>query len=108
MEPDGLGGARGRKGYHAGPGSAAAMAEPTGSAPRLRPPVRLARQVSFWGFAALLVAGVAFYLWWGLTFGGWLDNGVYAVTIVLVLFGLSGMWLMLPNPPAPAPAAGKP
>jgi type VI protein secretion system component VasF len=63
----------------------------------------LGRRASFWGFAALVVLAVAFYLWWGIFFGVWIDNGVYAVVITLLLFGLAGMWLMLPNPPAPAP-----
>ncbi len=63
----------------------------------------LARQVSFWGFASLVVLAVVFYLWWGLSFGVWIDNGVYAVTITLLLFGLAGMWLVLPNPPAATP-----
>ncbi len=62
----------------------------------------LPRKVSFWGFATLVVLAVAFYLWWGLAFGVWIDNGVYAVTITLLLFGLAGMWLVLPNPPAPS------
>ncbi len=62
----------------------------------------LPRQVSFWGFAALVVLAVTFYVWWGVSFGVWIDNGVYAVVITLLLFGLAGMWLMLPNPPAPA------
>jgi len=61
------------------------------------------RKVSFWAFAALFVMGVAFYVWWGVSFGVWIDNGIYAVTITLLLFGLAGMWLVLPNPPAPAP-----
>ena len=66
----------------------------------------LARRVVFWSFAALVCLGVGFYVWWGLLYDGWLDNGVYAVTIVLVLFGLAGMWLMLPNPSrAPTSAA---
>ena len=60
------------------------------------------RRLSFWGFASLVVLAVAFYVWWGVSFGVWIDNGVYAVVITLLLFGLSGMWLMLPNPPAPA------
>jgi hypothetical protein len=59
------------------------------------------RLVTFWGFASLVVLAVAFYLWWGLEFGVWIDNGVYAVTITLLMFGLAGMWLVLPNPPAP-------
>jgi type VI protein secretion system component VasF len=64
----------------------------------------LSRQLCFWGFAALVVLAVAFYVWWGVSFGVWLDNGVYAVTITLLLFGLAGMWLMLPNPPVSASA----
>ena len=62
-----------------------------------------ARRATFWGFAALVVLAVAFYVWWGVSFGVWLDNGVYAVVITLLLFGLAGMWLVLPNPPAPSP-----
>ncbi|MGP8136183.1 MAG: hypothetical protein ACLQD8_08745 [Thermoplasmata archaeon] len=60
------------------------------------------RKATFWAFAALVVLAVAFYVWWGLLYGVWIDNGVYAVTITLLLFGLAGMWLVLPNPPAPA------
>ena len=61
-----------------------------------------AKRASFWGFAALVVAAAVFYVGWGLSYGVWIDNGVYAVTITLLLFGLAGMWLMLPNPPTPA------
>jgi len=78
----------------------------TGAAPSTSPRYRgmsLPRRVSFWGFAGLVVAAVAFFVGWGVSFGVWIDNGVYAVTITLLLFGLSGMWLVLPNPPAPAP-----
>ena len=63
----------------------------------------LARQVQFFGFAALLILAVAFYVGWGVSFGVWLDNGVYAVTVTLGLLGLAGMWLSMPNPPAAAP-----
>jgi hypothetical protein len=62
----------------------------------------LARKACFFGFAGLVALAVMFYVGWGLSFGVWIDNGVYAVTITLLLFGLSGMWLMLPNPPTPA------
>jgi hypothetical protein len=65
----------------------------------------LPRQLSFWGFAALVVLAAAFYVWWGLAFGVWIDNGVYAVVITLLMFGLAGMWLVLPNPPVSAPPA---
>jgi type VI protein secretion system component VasF len=76
---------------------AAGSSEPT----RVRE-MPLPRKVTFWGFAGLVMLAVAFYLWWGLAFGVWIDNGVYAVTITLLLFGLSGMWLVLPNPPTQA------
>ncbi|HYA70821.1 MAG TPA: hypothetical protein VEH28_05580 [Thermoplasmata archaeon] len=89
------------------------MATPAG-APSASPPspgarglaitrkgLSITRKVSFWGFATLVVLAVAFYVWWGVAFGVWIDNGVYAVTITLLLFGLAGMWLVLPNPPAP-------
>ena len=81
------------------------MGAQNGSAP-LPEPVRfremsLTRRISFWGFASLVVMAVAFYVAWGVSFGVWLDNGVYAVAITLLLFGLAGMWLVLPNPPLP-------
>ena len=73
---------------------------PSATAPRVRE-MSITRKVSFWGFAMLVVLAVAFYVWWGVSFGVWIDNGVYAVTITLLLFGLAGMWLVLPNPPTP-------
>jgi len=81
---------------------AEASRETEAGEPELVRRMSLPRRVSFWGFASLVVLAVAFYLWWGLDFGVWVDNGVYAVTITLLLFGLAGMWLVLPNPPAPA------
>ena len=79
-----------------------------GSAPAAAQPSRfrelsLPRKLSFWGFASLVVLAVAFYVWWGTFYGVWIDNGVYAVFITLFLFGLAGMWLVLPNPPVSAP-----
>jgi hypothetical protein len=67
--------------------------------PRRAPGMSTSRKASFWAFATLVVLAVAFYVWWGVSFGVWLDNGVYAVVITLLLFGLAGMWLVLPNPP---------
>ncbi|MCI4365405.1 MAG: hypothetical protein L3K10_05015 [Thermoplasmata archaeon] len=61
----------------------------------------LTRRMTFWGFAGLVVLAVVFFVGWGLTFGVWIDNGVYAVTVTLLFFGLAGMWLVLPNPPVP-------
>ena len=71
--------------------------------PARTPLMSAARRATFWGFAALVVLAVAFYVWWGVSFGVWLDNGVYSVVITLLLFGLAGMWLVLPNPPTAEP-----
>jgi len=83
-----------------------ATAEPTvpSSPPSRLRGMSVTRKVSFWGFATLVVLAVAFYVWWGVAFGVWIDNGVYAVTITLFLFGLAGMWLVMPNPPSSPPA----
>ncbi len=81
---------------------AASPAGGTRSAPASTPEIPLHRRITFLLFAALVALAAAFYLWWGLSFGGWLDNGVYAVTIVLAGFGLAGMWLVAPHAPAPA------
>jgi hypothetical protein len=83
-------------------------AEPTGRSGGTRGPplssLPFARQATFWGFSLLLILAIAFYLWWGLSFGVWVDNGVYAVVVTLAGFGLAGMWLALPSPPRPIPA----
>jgi ABC-type dipeptide/oligopeptide/nickel transport system permease component len=59
------------------------------------------QQLGLAGFGALVVLAVVFYLWWGLSYGVWVDNGVYAVVITLLLFGVAGLWLFWPEPPAP-------
>ncbi len=61
--------------------------------------------LGLWGFGALVVLAVVFYLWWGLVYGVWLDNGVYAVVVTLLLFGAAGLWLFWPEPPAASPPA---
>ncbi len=45
----------------------------------------------FYGLLAAL--GVAFYFGWSLLYGTWTDMGVYAVTVVLVGFGVVGYLL---------------
>ncbi len=65
--------------------------------PETEEPV-FARKMAFAFYAALLVLGATFYLGWGIYFGTWnvftKDNiGVYAVTTILVLFGLTGILL---------------
>lgn len=73
------------------------------SAPSASPPLSFSQQLGLGGFGALVVAAVVFYLWWGLAFGVWVDNGVYAVVITLLLFGLAGLWLVWPEPPTTSP-----
>jgi len=61
------------------------------------------QKIGLGGFGALVVLAVVFYLWWGLSYGVWVDNGVYAVVITLLLFGVAGLWLYWPEPPAANP-----
>lgn len=75
-------------------------APPATPSPSRRPSVQT---LGLWGFGALVVLAVVFYLWWGLSYGVWVDNGVYAVVITLLLFGIAGLWLFWPEPPAPHP-----
>ena len=42
-----------------------------------------------------LIAGILFYIYWGVTYGVWADIGIYSITIVLVLGGLFGTLLSL-------------
>jgi hypothetical protein len=43
----------------------------------------------------VLIAGLLFYISWGLRYGVWADIGIYSITIVLVLGGLIGALLSL-------------
>lgn len=56
------------------------------------------RKVAFWFFALAFLAGILFYLLWGLSYGSWNILrpewvGAYAVTLILVGFGIVGMLL---------------
>ena len=42
-----------------------------------------------------LIAGVAFYIYWGSRYGVWYDIGIYSITIVFVLSGILGILLSL-------------
>ena len=43
----------------------------------------------------VLIAGLLFYISWGLRYGVWVDVGIYSITIVLVFGGLVGAILSL-------------
>lgn len=49
----------------------------------------------------VLLLGVAFWLYMGLTYGNWSDMGVYSVGIVLIAFGVAGALASMGRP-APA------
>lgn len=55
-----------------------------------------ARQVGFFLFGLMVAAAGAFWVWWGISFGVWIDNGIYAIVVTLAGFGLAGMLLTLP------------
>jgi hypothetical protein len=42
-----------------------------------------------------LLAGIFFYIYWGIRYGVWYDIGIYSITIVLVLAGIFGILLTL-------------
>jgi len=42
-----------------------------------------------------LLAGIIFYISWGIMYGVWVDIGIYSITIVLVLAGIFGTILSL-------------
>ena len=41
----------------------------------------------------LLIAGIVFYIYWGIRYGVWYDIGVYSLSILLVLGGIIGFFL---------------
>ena len=41
----------------------------------------------------LFLVGVILYLGWGITYGVWIDIGIYALAIIFVLFGAIGFLL---------------
>jgi hypothetical protein len=47
-----------------------------------------------WGPVSIVLAllGVVWYLYFGAAWGRWADVGVYSVTVMLLGFGLAGLW----------------
>lgn len=50
----------------------------------------------------VLLLGIGFWLYMGLTYGSWTDVGVYSVGIVLVGFGVAGTLASLATRRTPA------
>ena len=60
--------------------------------------VAFPRAIAFWFYALSFAGGILFYVIWGATYGSWKLLrpewvGAYAVTLVLVGFGIVGMLL---------------
>lgn len=47
----------------------------------------------------IFLAGIGFYLFWGIRFGVWADIGIYSVCIVFILGGIIGILLSLYQEP---------
>lgn len=57
--------------------------------PAAQTPKRLATAL----YAFLLILGIALYLGWGIMFNVWADMGIYSIAVILVGFGLVGIFL---------------
>ncbi len=44
-------------------------------------------------YTILFMFGVGLYIGWGILFNVWFDLGVYAISVILIGFGLVGMLL---------------
>jgi len=65
------------------------------------------RKVLFWVYAFLLVVGIIVYVVFGVAYGTWNlfrpeNSGVYAVSVLLVGFGVVGMLLYGKAPTQPS------
>ena len=64
------------------------------------------RRVAFGFYTLVLLAGISFYVIWGAIYRSWNvflreNAGVYAVTVIMVGFGLVGMILYRKSPRPP-------
>lgn len=53
---------------------------------------------------AILLLGVAFWVWMGTTYDNWTDVGTYSVGVTLVGFGLVGTLVSMMTGPRAPPA----
>ncbi len=53
------------------------------------------KNINEWTILSLLavIAGLLFYVYWGLRYGVWIDEGIYSITIFLVVSGICGVLL---------------
>jgi hypothetical protein len=46
-----------------------------------------------------VIAGILFYIYWGIAFGVWVDIGIYSVTILFIIGGFLGLLLSVMEDP---------
>ena len=53
--------------------------------------------MNVWTILSLLavLAGIIYYVYWGIRYSVWVDEGIYSITIFLVLSGVCGVLLSL-------------
>ena len=54
---------------------------------------RITTSMARWFYLFILMLGISFYLSWSVMYNAWTDLGVYAITAILVCFGLFGTLL---------------
>lgn len=43
----------------------------------------------------LILAGILFYIFWGITYNVWMDIGIYSITIIITFSGICGFLLSI-------------
>lgn len=54
---------------------------------------KIMQSLARWFYLIVLFLGIAFYISWSAIYDAWTDVGVYTITIIMVLFGISGTLL---------------
>jgi len=44
-------------------------------------------------YTILFMLGIGLYIGWGILFNVWFDLGVYSISVILIGFGLTGMFI---------------
>lgn len=55
------------------------------------------RNINEWSILSLILilAGILFYIYWGIRYNVWMDIGIYSITIVITFFGICGFLLSI-------------
>jgi len=55
------------------------------------------RNINEWSILSLILilAGILFYIYWGIRYNVWMDIGIYSITIVITFSGICGFLLSI-------------